>query len=435
MRRSRFATLVAIGTVVVMLAAACGSGDKKSSDTTTTTKSGGNSGKAPTAVPGFDGTTITLGVITPQSGSIGAIAGKFIGTPLTDGNQTYWDMKNAAGGVAGKYKVKLDVQDSKYEPAAATQAYASMKGNVLAFQQILGTEITKAIQPQLASDKLVASPATLDAEWALDANLLPFTTTYQLLAINGIDYYINNGGQGKNICTLSQDDSYGAAGVQGAQFAAKQLKFTLKSQQTVKALGDKTAAVQALKDAKCDAVLVTLLFADIPSLIATSNQLGFKAKFLMEGPAWDESELTDPANKAFLEENGLVLGAGPQWGDTSNEGMAQLQAQLKKYRPEQGGNLYFQFGYAQAWAMDQLLEIAAKNGDFSKQGLLTAMDQINTLKFDGLLPNYTYGTTVDDRVPPPYATIFAIDAAQDGGLKALEVDYTSSAAKAYKFTG
>ena len=37
-------------------------------------------------VPGFDGTTIRLGVVTPQTGPV-----QIIGNPLTNGNRVYFD--------------------------------------------------------------------------------------------------------------------------------------------------------------------------------------------------------------------------------------------------------------------------------------------------------------------------------------------------------
>ena len=71
---------------------------------------GVHSGKTPPDVPGFDGSTIKLGVITPTSG-----LASVIGKPLTEGNRVYWDAKNSRGGVAGKYKVELLVEDSQYQ--------------------------------------------------------------------------------------------------------------------------------------------------------------------------------------------------------------------------------------------------------------------------------------------------------------------------------
>lgn len=444
MRRTTLATLVALGVTLSLVAAACGGGDKTAKQkaaATTTAASNSNAGKEPQAVPGFDGKTITLGVITPQSGTTGAIAGKYLGTPLTDGNKMYWQSVNDKGGVAGKYKVDLKVADSQYDATVGTQAYANLKGDVLAFQQILGTAVTQAIEPQLATDKIIAGPATLDAEWNLDANLFPFVTSYQLLAINALDYYLKKGGgQGKNICSLAQDDGYGDAGVQGAEYAAKKLGFTLKTEQRVKLLGDKTAAVQALKDNKCDAVFTTLLFVDMKSLVSTARQLGFEARFILEAPAWERG-FTDKTDSGFdqsfsdyLTKNMWVAATGPQWGDKTNPGMAKMLADLAKYKPDQKANLYFLFGYGQAWALDQILEKAAANGDFSRDGLQAAITQVGSLKFDNLIPDYKYGTSVDQRVTPLPASLFTVDPTIDGGLKMLAADYVSDAAKTYKFT-
>ena len=46
-------------------------------------------GKEPSETTGFDGETITLGVITPRSGLV-----SIIGNPLTAGNEMFWDYYN-----------------------------------------------------------------------------------------------------------------------------------------------------------------------------------------------------------------------------------------------------------------------------------------------------------------------------------------------------
>ena len=105
-------------------------------------------GKTPPEVPGFDGSTIKLGVITPESG-LASVVGK----PLTEGNRVYWESKNAKGGVAGKYKVELSVEDSKYQVETALQGYDAIKGDVVAFQQVLGTQIVKSVLSRLKAEK------------------------------------------------------------------------------------------------------------------------------------------------------------------------------------------------------------------------------------------------------------------------------------------
>src|SRR5262249_10506867 len=179
---------------------------------------GAHSGKTPPNVPGFNGSTIKLGVITPQSG-IASVVGK----PLTEGNPVYWEARNAKGGGAGKYKVDLSVEDSQYDVATALQGYDSIKGDVAAFQQILGTQIVKSVNQRLKADNLYGGPASLEGVWVKQPSLMPFGTPYQVLAANGLDWYQKNGGQGKKVCAMAQDDAYGASGLDGLTQAAKTL--------------------------------------------------------------------------------------------------------------------------------------------------------------------------------------------------------------------
>src|SRR5438309_4449047 len=156
---------------LALVAAACGGSSSKS---TTATSGSSNAGKPPAAVPGFDGTTIKLGVITPETG-IAAIIGK----PLTNGNKVFFDHLNAQGGIAGKYKVDLSVGDSQYLPQTGVQQYNSIKGNVVAFVQVLGTNVMNAVLPLLKADNMVAGPATLDSFWVPQQNLMALGAPYQ----------------------------------------------------------------------------------------------------------------------------------------------------------------------------------------------------------------------------------------------------------------
>ncbi len=418
--------------------AACGGGDKTASNTakgTTTTKPS-NAGKPPKTGPGFDGTTIKLGVITPQSGAIGKVVANAIGTPLTSGNQVYWDAVNAKGGIAGKYQVSLETGDSQYDATIGLQAYDKIKGDVAAFQQVLGTQILQAMQPKLQADQISASPATLDAAWTLDPNLIPIATSYQLLSINGIDYYLNNGGsKSKNICVLAQDDAYGEAGVQGATYVAQKDGFTIKTTQRYPTLTDKTAQIQALKDNSCDAVLFVATLADTKSAIQTAVQIGFTARWIALSPAWQPTYVSttesDASFKNYLQQNVWIASTGVAWDDPANQ---QMLADQVKYAPDQKPDPYFAYGYAQAQAMDQILKVAVKNGDLSRTGILNAINGVGTLKFGGALPDFFYGTSVATRKQPTSSTIFGVDPAAPEGLKTLSANFTSAAAKTFKFS-
>ena len=177
MRNRRGTRLLAVLAVVAMVAVACG-GSKK-----------GGGGKLG-AAPGFDpaAKTIHLGVITPLTGPVAAI-----GKPLTAGTETWFKYVNEAlGGIGGKYKVVLDEEDSQYSPQLGVQAYNKIKANEVLIAQLLGTPVTKAVLPQLKTDNIVAAPASLDADWVRDPNLIPVGGPYQIQMINAADYAATN---------------------------------------------------------------------------------------------------------------------------------------------------------------------------------------------------------------------------------------------------
>src|SRR2546423_1643120 len=118
---------------------------------------------------------IHLGVITPLTGPVA-----IIGKPLTAGTETWFKKINAQGGIAGKYQVVLDEQDSQYVPQNGVQAYNTIKNNEVLIAQLLGTPVTKAVLPQLKTDNVVAAPASLDADWVHDPNLIPVGGPYQI---------------------------------------------------------------------------------------------------------------------------------------------------------------------------------------------------------------------------------------------------------------
>lgn len=435
MHRKRVVSVFALLAALSLIVAACGGGDDSGSggggDTSSTTSTTSDTaGKEPVPGPGFDGTTIKLGVISPLSGLV-----QIIGTPLTAGNEVYWQAKNEAGGVAGKYKVELVKEDSEYDPAKANAAFDRIAGDVAAFQQILGTQVTESLLDKLSQRNLAGGPATLDSEWLIEANLFPVATTYQIIAINALDYYVTEGGgSGKTICQIAQDDAYGQAGVDGLNFAAKELGVTIASTQRYAGGADKTAQVQALKDANCDFVFGTVLATDTNSVISKALELNFRPQWALMAPAW-LSAFAGGAGEVgqYFVDHVWVGSSGPAWGDASSTGMQEMLAAQQKFKPDQQADLYFAFGYAQAWALDQILEKAVENGDLSPEGIVKAIGMVGTLKFGDLVPDFTYGTDVVERQAPPIATIFKITADAPGGLAALAVDHTSDAAKAYRF--
>jgi ABC-type branched-subunit amino acid transport system substrate-binding protein len=427
-KRSKWAKLLVPLAAMALLAAACGgNGSDGGSSSDGTAGGGGDKGGAPAAAPGFDGTTITLGVITPQTG-VAAVIGK----PLTNGNQVYIDHLNAAGGIAGKYKVQLKVVDSQYQPAVGVQQYNATKGDVAAYVQILGTGVVNAILPQLETDKIVAGPASLDSFWVPEQQLMALGAPYQVQAINAMDWWVDQEGhEGSKVCVMYQDDPYGKAGLEGVEFAGEEMGFDVAKTVTFAVTDTEFGAqVNQLKASACELVFLVGLPSATGGIMGAAEQTAFTPQWIGQSPTW----IGLLSGNTYMQQHFLIVNEGPEWGDTSSEGMKQMLDDITKYdKTNQQPDIYFAFGYAQAWSMAQILEKAVANGDLSRDGIVEAMNGVGTIKTGGLLGDYEYGPP-DDRVPPRAGRMFKVDPATPGGLKALTPDeFTSDAAKKFEF--
>jgi len=420
MRTRGLAALAAIG-ALALVGAGCGQDEDEGGG-------GGGDSAAVERVPGFDGKTIKLGVLTPLTGPVAVI-----GEPLTAGNEVFIESVNQRGGVGGKYKIELEQADTQYEPDRTVQQYNRLKRDVVAFTQVLGTAPTLAVLPQLKRDKALAAPASLDAFWVREENLLPVGGPYQIQAINALDYYVNQAdGKGKRICSIIQDDAYGEAGQAGVDFAAEKLGFEVTETQRFRVgTKDVSGQVSRLRSAKCDAVFLVATPTDAGTIWGTAAQLKFAPRWIAQSPAWID-ELGKSPLAPYLEKTTWVAAEGTEWGDTKVPGMAEMVKNVEELRPKQEPDYYFAFGYNQARAMVAVLEEAVKAGDLSKEGILQASKDVGTLSFEGLTGDYQYGPA-EDRNPPRQTTIFKVDPKKPFGLATEEYQYESEAAGEYQF--
>jgi ABC-type branched-subunit amino acid transport system substrate-binding protein len=413
---------------LVLVAAACGGG--RDDDEGGDDGGSGEEGGAPASVPGFDGETIRLGVITPTSGPVAVI-----GEPLTNGDRAYWDYVNEElGGVGGEYPVELVVEDSAYDAPTAVQKYNQIKGDVVLFNQLLGTPIVNALLEQLQADDIVAQPASLDSFWVREQNLLPIGAPYQIQAINGVHWYVTEGGGSESsaVCTLRQDDPYGEAGQEGVDFALEELGIELTEEATFPVGNpDFTAQITQLQGAGCEMVWLTSTPTDTGAALGKAAELGFAPRWMGQSPTWIgafvESELLP-----YLEANFTWVAEGPEYGDESVPGMSELIRIQETYTPDQEPDVYFNFGYNESKAVHQVLEEAVAQGDLSREGIIEAMNSIEALEFDGVLGEYGWGGP-DDRDPPRASSIFEVDSSKPIGLGLIAQEHEAPFAADFEF--
>jgi len=424
LRRSTPAGIAITAICLVALAACGGRADSESGSS-----GGEGSAGAPAEAPGFDGTTITVGALTPTSGRVAVI-----GNPVTVGNQIYFDMINESGGIAGKYPVEVLVRDSKYESTTAAQEYQATKDDVSMYVQLLGTQVVSSLLPDLEQDGIVASPASLDSFWVREQNLLPWGGPYQIQVVNGVDWYLTEGGgEGKTICSLTQDDAYGATGRDGLEFVAEQHGITLGKQvQFTLGTTDYTTHINQLKGAGCDAVLLTATPADTAGALGKAAQVGFEPQWLGQSPTWLKP-LFEGDLKDYAEKNLVILAEGGAWDESASKGMGEMIGALEKYAPDTAADWYLTVGWTQARATHQVLEAAVESGDLSREGIIEAMNSLDTITADGMFGDYGWGAP-EDREPSRSSTIYAVDIEGSAmGITPKAQDYSSDAAADYSF--
>jgi ABC-type branched-subunit amino acid transport system substrate-binding protein len=426
-KRQAWRRLLIAFAAVALVASACGGRDD---DDDAAGDDGAAEGGEPESVPGFDGETIRLGVLTPTSGPVA-----IIGEPLTNGNRAYWDYVNEElGGVGGKYPVELVIEDSAYDAPTAVQKYNEIKGDVVMFNQLLGTPIVNALLEQLVADNIVAQPASLDSFWVREENLLPIGAPYQIQAINGVDWYVNEGGGSTDsaICTLRQDDPYGEAGQEGVDFALEELGIDLTEEVTFPVGNpDFTTQITQLQGAGCEMVWLTSTPTDTGSALGKAAELGYAPRWMAQSPTWIGLFVDSPL-LPYLQENFTWVSEGPEYGDESVTGMSELLRIQETYAPDQEPDIYFNFGYNEAKAVHQVLEQAVEMGDLSHDGIIEAMNSIDELEFEGLLGAYGWGAP-DDRNPPRANSIFEVDPNKPIGLGLVVAEYEAPFAKDFEF--
>ncbi len=379
--------------------------------------------------PGFDGSTINVGVISDLSGPAA-----IIGNPLTAGGQVYYDYINSQGGVAGQYLIETVEVDHQYNPATAVQVYNDIKDDVVILGQLFGTPITNAVLESLKEDGLVAAPASLDAFWVREQNLLPIGGPYQIQAINGFDWWINEGGGNVDqvYCSFIQDDPYGEAGQEGLEFAAENLGFTVTEvARYVSGDTDFSAQIQQLQGAGCEVVFLVTLPSVTGGALGTAAASEFAPQWIGVSPTWINA-LAGSGLAPYLQAYFVVVAEGSTWGDESVPGMTTMIERLEEFAPDQAPDYYFAFGYLQAHAVVQVLEAAVANGDLSREGIVEALNSLGTVSFEGLSGDYFYGTP-DQRIPSTENTIFVVNPEVPNGVEAVAIGYKSSFADEFVF--
>ena len=405
--------------LVVLAATACSSKDDEPAAT------GDDSGSTALETgPGVTDDTITLGVLTDQSGPFAAAS-----AGIAQGRQLFWDARNADGGVCDR-TVEFSVNDHGYNAQNATSLYAAMQPDVLAFDELLGSPMINALLPSIDSDAVLTMAVSFSSN-LLDSPYVVVTgATYDIEMINALQWLVDEGriAEGDTIGHVYLEGDYGENALSGAQYAAEALGVEVVAQKVQPTDADLTAAVSALDDSGADVVLLTTTPPQTASAVGVAAANGLDLSFVGSNPTFSPALLASPAAEALQSSYVVVASVAPYTSEADGPSTVRdaFSAEFAGETPTQ----FVNYGYAQGELMAQILETACDNGALTREGLRTAFESLDDIDTGGLVAPMDFSEP--GQPPAREVHILQPDATVDGGLVELEGLFASSLATEFR---
>jgi len=405
----RIARLAAIGSTLVLASgvAACGKSEEGGGG------GGGASGSGEVkGGPGVTAKTITVGELTDLSGVFAPNA-----TAFTQAQELYWKERNAAGGVCGR-QVKLVVKDAGYDVQKAVSLYRDMEPDVAALSQVVGSPIIAALLPTLESDDMLA----LGAAWPpsfLDAkNIGIIGATYDIEAINGIEWLMQNKGlkKGDTIGDLYFEGDFGEGGLVGVKYAAEKLGLKVVEQKIKATDEDMSGAAAKFKREGVKAIWVTTAPGQLASLAGVAKSIGLDVPIGTNGPVFAPQLLKTPVGDT-LAKNVTVFNSNAVYASDNPEVQKVAKAYEKAY-PKGVPQQAVITGHSEAQVMKAVLDKGCENKDLSREGLVKAFRELKEVDTQGLVSGNLDFSKVGQASSK---SVFAhdVDKDADGGLKTV----------------
>jgi ABC-type branched-subunit amino acid transport system substrate-binding protein len=372
-----------------------------------------------------DNGCIYLGTLSDLS--VGPFAAA--GPAIVEGQEAFWQRVNEDGGIGG-YDVNVTeyVRDNQYNPQVMNQVYQEIKPEILALAQSLGSPMTAAIIDDLESENIIAAPANWTSQ-SLDWDVvLESGATYCVESMNGVDYAVENFDV-QSVMAIHYPGDYGGDAAAGASVAAEANGLEFTNVETAPGADNQAAAIAAIREQQPDLVIVSTGPTETATIVGQAAAGGFQGRFMGSSPTWNPAILQSPAAPAF---QALFQHLGP-WGpwDSDTPGHEAAREALSDVEP----NEFYQSGWFWSYPLRSALEAAAENGDLTREGLATAAAELESVDYEGVLPegsgNYAGGIN-EAAIRASY--ISNIDPETTTGLALAEEGYTGPTAEGYEFT-
>ena len=311
---------------------------------------------------------IVLGSIQDLSGPIAAF-----GKQVRNGMMLRADEANEQGGVNGR-KIKLLVEDSKYDPRNAVLAAQKLVNQEKIFAMVghIGTAQNMAAMPvQFQKNVINFFPVTAARQMFDPFHRLKyaFAATYYDQMRVGVPTLAKEKGA-KKVCAMYQDDEFGLEVFRGAEEGLKENGMTMGEATSFKrGATDFSSQMQKLAAEKCDFVVMGTLIRETIGGIATAKRLGFNPTFIGSSGAYTDliHKLGGPAMNGFYATMSVQH---PYTDDPSQKIRFWANKYQTKFNEEP--TVFSVYGYS---LMDTFLKAAAKAGtNLTTDSFIKAMD-------------------------------------------------------------
>jgi ABC-type branched-subunit amino acid transport system substrate-binding protein len=417
-RPTRIAAIL-MTTLLALSAAACGKGDDDSSSSTQAA-----TGRAEKTGPGVTASSIRLGVLTDTSGVFAGLGG-----PLVDGNRLFWQLQNEQGGVCGR-RVELVVKDHGYDPQKGVSLYREIEPHVLALQQLLGSPVAAALLPSIQGDGMLTALAAWPSQLTANPNVLVAGATYDIEAINGIDYLVEKGAlhKGDKLGHVYFEGEYGENALQGSKYATRQQGLGLVEQKIKPTDTDLSAQVATFKRAGVKAMLISAGPKQTASLVGVAAASGLDVPVIANAPGFDPALLATPAAPALKKNLTMVGGTAPYAAKTP--GAQEVSGAYLEHFPKGAPKYSVDAGYAESKLMFEVLQRACDADDLTRAGLVKALRTMDGVDTGGLVAGRLSYAKLGE---PPSRSVYVskVDPKAPGGLTVLGDARESANAKTY----
>ena len=320
-----------------------------------------------------------------------------LGVPITEAQAAFWNRVNEDGGIGGyDIDVTTYVKDNLYNPQTHQQVYGEIEGDVLALAQTLGSPTTLAIIPDMDRDEMIGAPASWTSLWAFEDAILESGANYCVEGMNAVDYMVAEKDI-SSVMAVGFPGDYGGDGAAGAEIAAEANGLEFTGVETAPGQEAQAGAISAIVKQKPDLVLLGTGPTETAVIVGQAAAQGFQGQFIGLGPTWNPALLETPAAPAL---EALYMQSG-YWGPFGTETpghQAMRDAIGEVAQPNDG--------YTAGWAWSYPLKAALEewlDGDYDKDraGLLEAVQSLETIDYEGMLPEEAGNRTGD-----PDETIF-----------------------------